>query len=57
MRAALAGFLQDSNGAPIIAAGRRIDLAAGVEAAGLIRGHTRWSADNTAVVRGYSIAR
>jgi hypothetical protein len=57
MRAALQGFLQDLSGAPIIAAGQRIDLAAGVEAAGLIRGHSRWGADSTAAIRGYSIAK
>ena len=57
MRASLHGFLQGANGASIIAAGQRIDLAAGVEASGLIRGHTRWSADSTAVIRGYRIAK
>ena len=32
-------------------------LAAGVEASGQVRGNTRWSADSTAVVRGYVIGQ
>jgi hypothetical protein len=55
MRAALSGFLRDASGRPIIAVGQSIDLAAGVEASGLVRGNTRWSADSTAVIRGYRI--
>jgi hypothetical protein len=56
MRAAMSGFLQNAAGKPIIAPGQRIDLAAGVEASGLIRGNSKWGADSTAIIRGYSIA-
>ena len=56
MRAALSGFLQDKAGKPIVAPGQRIDLAAGVEASGRIRGNSRWSADSTVPIRGYVIA-
>jgi hypothetical protein len=55
MRAALAGFLQDGHGKPILQAGQRIDLAAGVEASGQIHGSQKWGADSTAVARGYLI--
>jgi hypothetical protein len=57
MRVAMSGFLKDSNGKPTIASGQRIDLAAGVEASGQIRGNSKWSADSTAVIRGYQIGR
>jgi hypothetical protein len=56
MRAALSGFLQNKDGKPIVAPGQRIDLAAGVETSGRIRGNTRWSADSTAPIRGYLVA-
>jgi hypothetical protein len=57
MRAALRGFLRSADGIPIIAAGQSIDLAAGVEASGQIRGNTKWGADSTAVIRGYRIGK
>jgi hypothetical protein len=57
MRAELSGFLAKANGEPIIAAGQRIDLAAGVEASGQIRGNSKWSADSTAILRAYTIAK
>jgi hypothetical protein len=57
MRAQLSGFLAKANGEPIIAAGQRIDLAAGVEASGQARGNAKWGADSTAIWRGYSIAK
>jgi hypothetical protein len=57
MRAEMSGFLASSNGEPIIAAGRRIDLAAGVEASGQARGNSKWGADSTAILRGYLIAK
>jgi hypothetical protein len=57
MRALMSGFLVQGNGEPIIAAGRSIDLAAGVEASGRIRGNTKWGADSTAILRGYSISK
>lgn len=56
MRAALAGFLRDKQGKPLIAAGQRIDLAAGVEASGGAAGNSAWGADSTAVVYGYQVA-
>jgi hypothetical protein len=55
MRAALSGFLRDRAGKPIIAPGQRIDLAAGVEASGQARGNSKWGADSTVAIRGYSI--
>jgi hypothetical protein len=57
MRALMSGFLAKANGEPIIAAGQRIDLAAGVEASGQARGNSKWGADSTAILRGYSIAK
>lgn len=57
MRAALTGFLRTANGDPILAPGQRIDLAAGVEASGKIHGNTKWGADSTAVIHGYSIGK
>ncbi len=57
MRAAMSGFLQNADGKPIIAPGQRIDLAAGVEASGQARGNSKWGADSTVIVRGYSIAK
>jgi hypothetical protein len=57
MRAELSGFLAKANGEPIIATGQRIDLAAGVEASGQARGNSKWGADSTAILRGYSIAK
>jgi hypothetical protein len=57
MRAAMSGFLRTSDGTPIIAVGQRIDLAAGVEASGEIQGKSKWGADSTVVLRGYSIAK
>jgi hypothetical protein len=55
MRAALSGFLRDKAGKPIIAPGQRIDLAAGVEASGQARGNSKWGADSTVAIRGYTI--
>jgi hypothetical protein len=57
MRAAMSGFLRNADGKPIIAAGQRIDLAAGVEASGQARGNSKWGADSTVILRGYSIAK
>ncbi|HJS06174.1 MAG TPA: hypothetical protein VJ809_00895 [Pirellulales bacterium] len=57
MRAEMSGFLAKANGEPIIAAGQSIDLAAGVEASGQARGNSKWGADSTAILRGYSIAK
>jgi hypothetical protein len=57
MRALMSGFLAKANGEPVIAAGQRIDLAAGVEASGQVRGNSKWGADSTAILRGYSIAK
>jgi hypothetical protein len=56
MCAALAGFLRDKQGKPLISAGQRIDLAAGVEASGEAAGNSAWGADSTAVVYGYKVA-
>ncbi len=57
MRVAMTGFLKTRGGKSVVAPGQRIDLAAGVEASGQIHGHSKWSADSTAVVRGYYIAK
>jgi hypothetical protein len=57
MRARMSGFLQNADGNRIIAPGQRIDLAAGVEASGQARGNSKWGADSTVIVRGYSIAK
>ncbi len=57
MRARMSGFLQNADGKPIIAPGQRIDLAAGVEASGQARGNSKWGADSTVIIRGYSIAK
>jgi hypothetical protein len=57
MRADMSGFLRNANGKPIIAAGQQIDLAAGVEASGKARGNSKWGADSTVILRGYSIDR
>ncbi len=57
MRTALAGFLRDKQGKPLIAPGQRIDLAAGVEASGEAAGNTAWGADSTAVVYGYEVGK
>lgn len=57
MRAEMRGFLVQANGEPVIAAGQRIDLAAGVEASGQARGNSKWGADSTAILRGYTIAK
>lgn len=57
MRAALEGFLRDKQGKRLIAAGQRIDLAAGVEASGEAAGNTAWGTDSTAVVYGYEVGK
>ena len=57
MRAALSGFLKDASGKPVIAVGQSIDLAAGVEASGDAAGDSRWGADSTVVLRGYTVAK
>ena len=57
MRAAMTGFLRDSNDQPVIAAGQSIDLAVGVEASGQQAGNSKWGADSTVVLHGYTIAK
>jgi len=52
------GFLEDSTGKPIVQFGQSIDLAVGMECdSKAYPGKSRWAADSTAAIRGYTLAR
>jgi hypothetical protein len=55
MRVALSGFLETEPGQPVLAAGQRIDLAVGAEAASDHYGASEWGADSTPVMYQYEI--
>jgi hypothetical protein len=53
----LTGFLKNRTGRPTVALGQTIDVAAGMECdSKAYVGKTRWAADSTAPIRGYTLS-
>jgi len=55
MAVEFSGFLADQSGRPLLALGQSIDAAVGAEATCELHGGTRWGADSSPVIYGYTL--